>query len=116
MGNLVFRYEKPRCATESLTIDGARERMARTNRVHVANVGWVDVLRENEYNMEHGMPMESITKHRKSTAVREKGAKFEHDDYCFYCADGGELLCCTWCDHIHPTLRCRLPQAHIGSC
>jgi hypothetical protein len=95
-------------------LDGFR---IRTNKVHVTNVGWVEVLKENEYNMEQGMTMEAVTKHRKSTAVHnKKGSKFEHDDYCFNCDDGGEMICCSRCDHIITHLLLAYHKALIALC
>ena len=74
-----------------------RDRQSRITQEHIVGVGMVNVLKLNQYSLTQGEP--SVYE-RESTAVvktKEKRVKFENEDFCLKCWDGGTLYCCNLC-------------------
>jgi len=72
---------------------------------------WRDMQKRQRYdrlvivNGIESLPIPVMIISPKPVVKKEaKGPKFQHEDWCIECRDGGELVCCAWCPRVCKSL------------
>jgi SWI/SNF-related matrix-associated actin-dependent regulator of chromatin subfamily A member 5 len=100
---------------------GKREKTSRVLTVKVDGHKAVNILRTNNYELEHGEP--SVFKHetKKTEGMsnptnKGKGRQIKNQDFCQVCGEGGKLICCPICPISMHEKCCGMKAVHFGSC